>query len=99
MNIVQTDVRQSLVQLLAAQGVVEEASRQLSKARDVAAGTQLQYSAGQTTLPLLLNAQTQRASAQTNFASASYSFLEAEQTYLYALGANDRQDGLTYGSR
>ena len=86
---VQSDVRQALVRLIAQQAALEQTSKELSKARDVASATQRLYSAGQTTLPLLLNAQVQLTGAQTDHLVAEYSLRVDEQAYLYALGEND----------
>jgi len=84
-----SDVRQSLVQLVAAQAALDQSAIELAKARDVLKATQLQYRAGQTSLPLLLNAQTQLATAENDHLVSLYALRQAEQTYLYALGEND----------
>jgi outer membrane protein len=86
---VESDVRQSLVQLIAAQSAFALTADELTKTHDVLAATQRQYRAGQTTLSLLLNAQTQLAQAETDRLTARYTLRTAEQNYLYALGEND----------
>jgi outer membrane protein len=91
---VESDVRQSLVQLIAAQAALAQTADELAKARDVLVATQTQYRAGQTTLPLLLNAQTQLAGAETDRLTALYALRQAEQTYLYALGENVPGEGV-----
>ena len=50
--------------------------------------TQAQYRAGVTTLPLLLNAETQLTQALTDQVTVIYTLRQAEQTYLYDVGAN-----------
>jgi outer membrane protein len=92
---VESDVRQSLVQLVAARAALSQTADELRKASDVLAATQRQYRAGQTTLPLLLNAQTQSADAETDHLQALYGLRQAEQTYLYALGENDSLQGVS----
>jgi outer membrane protein TolC len=86
---VRADVREALVQLIASQAALDAAGDELKKARDVVAATQIQYRAGQTSLSLLLNAQTQLSSAETDRLTALYDLRQNEQTYLYALGEND----------
>jgi outer membrane protein len=87
--VVESDVRRSLVQLVAAQRAFALTDDELAKTRDVQAATQMQYRAGQTTLSLLLNAQTQLSQAETDRLTARYALRTAEQNYLYALGEND----------
>ncbi len=91
--IVESDVRQALVQLVATRAALGQTRDELKKARDVLTATQRQYRAGQTTLPLLLNAQTQLAGAETDHLQALYGLRQAEQTYLYALGDNVSSGG------
>lgn len=92
---VESDVREALVQLVAARAALEQTNDELKKATDVLAATQRQYRAGQTTLPLLLNAQTQLSGAETDHLQALYGVRQAEQTYLYALGDNDSIGGVS----
>jgi outer membrane protein len=86
---VRADVREALVQLIAARAALEAVETELSKARDVLSATQTQYRAGQTSLALLLNAQTQLTNAETDRLTSIYDVRQSEQTYLYALGEND----------
>lgn len=85
---VQFDVRQALVQLIAQQAALAQTKIELAKASDVLSATQTQYRAGQTTLPLLLNAQSQLAGAESDRLTAQFALRESEETYLYALGGN-----------
>jgi outer membrane protein TolC len=48
--------------------------------------TDAQYKSGVTTLPLLLNAQTQLTTAQSNYVQALYAYKVAQQNLLYAEG-------------
>lgn len=91
--VVESDVREALVQLIAARAALAQTIDELDKANDVLAATQRQYRAGQTTLPLLLNAQTQFSGAETDHLQALYGLRAAEQSYLYALGENDSTEG------
>jgi len=52
----------------------------------VLSGTQEQYRAGVTTLPLLLNAQAGLTQAENDRLTATYALHQAEQSYLFALG-------------
>jgi outer membrane protein len=94
---VQVDVRQSLAGVTAAQSALTQVDTELAEARDVLQATQRQYTAGQTTLPLLLNAQAQLSSAETDRVTALYVLRQAEQTYLYALGQNDEYAHVSTG--
>jgi outer membrane protein TolC len=85
---VELDVRQALLNLLTAQNAVTQSQAELTQAQTVLSATQAQYRAGVTTLPLLLNAQTQLTQAQTDELSAVYTLRQAEQAYTYALGEN-----------
>lgn len=85
---VELNVRQALVGLVTAQGAVAQAQAALAKAQEILKATQAQYTAGVTTLPLLLNAQVGMTQAQTDLLSAFYGLRQAEQTYVYALGEN-----------
>jgi outer membrane protein TolC len=58
----------------------------LDQARVVLDVTNAQYKAGVTTLPLLLNAQSQLTTAQSNYVQALYSYKVAQQNLLYAEG-------------
>jgi outer membrane protein len=86
---VSTNVRQGLVQLISARAALAATDDELSKARDVLSATQRQYREGQTSLALLLNAQTQLSAAETDRLVSLYDVRQSEQTYLYALGEND----------
>lgn len=83
-------VRQALAGLVSAESAVSQAQLELADAREVLNATQAQYRAGVTTLPLLLNAQVALTQAETDRLNAVYQLRQAEQTYLYALGENDR---------
>ena len=88
-------VRQALVNLISAQAALQQAEAELNKAQEVLRATQAQYKAGVTTLPLLLNAQVGLTQAQTDQLNAIYALRQAEQSYLFALGENDTQLGLS----
>jgi outer membrane protein len=83
---VELDVRQALATLISARTALTEAQAELSGAQTVLAGTQEQYRAGVTTLPLLLNAQAGLTLAENERLSAIYALRRAEQNYLFALG-------------
>jgi len=89
------NVRQALVNLVSAQAALQQAEAELNKAHEVLRATQAQYKAGVTTLPLLLNAQVGLTQAQTDQLNAVYALRQAEQSYLFALGENDVQLGLS----
>ncbi|HEX5275947.1 MAG TPA: TolC family protein [Candidatus Rubrimentiphilum sp.] len=86
---VELSVRQALVGLISAEAAVGQAQAELSKASEILRATQAQYSAGVTTLPLLLNAQVGLTQAETDQLNAVYALRQAEQAYLFALGEND----------
>ena len=83
---VELQVRQALATLISARTALTEAQAELSGAQTVLAGTQEQYRAGVTTLPLLLNAQAGLTLAENDRLSAIYALRRAEQSYLFALG-------------
>lgn len=85
---VQLNVKQTLVNLIAARQALDQAQAEDLKANDVVRSTQAQYRAGVTTLPLLLNAQVGLTTALTDQVSAIYTLRQAEQAYLYAVGSN-----------
>lgn len=86
---VELNVRQALVGLVSAEAAVGQSLVELSKAQEILHATQAQYSAGVTTLPLLLNAQVGLTQAESDELTAVYALRQAEQTYLYALGENE----------
>ncbi len=90
---VQSDVRQALVQFIAQRAAYDQTADELATASGVLSATQTQYRGGQTTLPLLLNAESQLAGAEMDRLSAQYALRQAEQAYLYALGENDLAEG------
>ena len=79
-------MRQALAALISARTALTEAQAELQGAQTVLAGTQEQYRAGVTTLPLLLNAQAGLTLAENDRLAAIYALRRAEQTYLFALG-------------
>jgi outer membrane protein TolC len=85
---VQLNVKQALVNLVAAYASLTQTNAELAKAQDVLRATQAQYRAGVTTLPLLLNAQVGITQALTDEVTAVYTVRQAEQTLLFAEGAN-----------
>ena len=85
---VQLNVRQSLVNLVAAYAALDQTNAELAKAQQVLQSTQAQYRAGVTTLPLLLNAQVGLTQALTDEVTAVYTVRQAEQALLFAEGAN-----------
>jgi len=85
---VQLNVKQALVNLVAARAQLDEVQAEYAKALDVLNATQAQYRFGVTTLPLLLNAQVGLTTALSDQVTAVYALRQAEQTYLYAIGAN-----------
>ncbi|HEY0614535.1 MAG TPA: TolC family protein, partial [Candidatus Elarobacter sp.] len=82
------NVRQALVNLVAAYAALDQTNAELSKAQQVLQSTQAQYRAGVTTLPLLLNAQVGLTQALTDEVTAVYTVRQAEQALLFAEGAN-----------
>jgi outer membrane protein TolC len=85
---IQLNVKQALVNLVAAYAALDQTNAELAKAQDVLRATQAQYRAGVTTLPLLLNAQVGITQALTDEVTAVYTVRQAEQTLLFAEGAN-----------
>jgi outer membrane protein TolC len=85
---IQLNVRQSLVNLVAAYAALDQTNAELSKAQQVLQSTQAQYRAGVTTLPLLLNAQVGITQALTDEVTAVYTVRQAEQALLFAEGVN-----------
>jgi outer membrane protein len=85
---VQLNVKQTLVNLVAARGAFDQTQAELSKAQEVLKATQAQYRAGVTTLPLLLNAQVGITQALTDQVTALYTLRQAEAAFSFAEGAN-----------
>jgi outer membrane protein TolC len=85
---VQLSVRQALAGFVSAKAGIDLVNVEYSEATQVLQATQAQYKAGVTTLPLLLNAQTQYTQALVDRVNAVYTLRQAEQTLLYATGAN-----------
>lgn len=79
-------VRQAYLGLLTAASSLSAAKAALDQARVVLDVTNAQYKAGVTTLPLLLNAQSQLTTAQSNWVQALYSYKVAQQNLLYSEG-------------
>ncbi len=84
----QLNVKQTLVNLVAARGAFDQTQAELAKAQEVLKATQAQYRAGVTTLPLLLNAQVGITQALTDQVTALYTLRQAEAAFLFAEGAN-----------
>lgn len=80
------DVAQAYLQLSTAQSSRKAAQAALDQARVLLDVTNAQYKAGVTTLPLLLNAQSQLTTAQSNYVQALYAYKVAQQNLLYAEG-------------
>ncbi len=80
------NVQQSYLQLATADSSLNAAKVALDQARVVLNVTNAQYKAGVTTLPLLLNAQSQLTTAQSNYVQALYAYKIAQQNLLYAEG-------------
>jgi outer membrane protein len=80
------NVQQSYLGLQTAGSSLNAAKVALDQARVVLNVTNAQYKAGVTTLPLLLNAQSQLTTAQSNYVQALYSYKVAQQNLLYAEG-------------
>jgi outer membrane protein len=85
---VQLNVKQALVNLVSAYASLTQTNAELAQAQTVLRSTQAQYSAGVTTLPLLLNAQVGITTALTAEVNAVYTVRQAEQALLFAEGAN-----------
>jgi outer membrane protein len=79
-------VRQAYLGLATADASLKAAQVALNQARVVLDVTNAQYKAGVTTLPLLLNAQSQLTTAQSNYVQALYAYKVAQQNLLYAEG-------------
>ncbi|MGZ3576024.1 MAG: TolC family protein [Vulcanimicrobiaceae bacterium] len=86
---IQLNVRQALAGLISAEAAVAQTQVELANALEQVKATQAQYKAGVTTLPLLLQAQTNLTTAQTDRLTAIYNLRQAEQTYLFSLGESD----------
>ncbi len=80
------NVQQAFLQLGTASSSLNAAKVALDQARVVLDVTNAQYKAGVTTLPLLLNAQSQLTTAQSNYVQALYAYKIAEQNLLFAEG-------------
>ena len=80
------NVQQAYLQLVTAASSLNAAKVAQDQARVLLNVTNAQYKAGVTTLPLLLNAQTQLTTAQSNYVQALYSYKVAQQNLLYAEG-------------
>jgi len=80
------NVQQAYLGLGTADSSLNAAKVALDQARVVLDVTNAQYKAGVTTLPLLLNAQSQLTTAQSNYVQALYTFKIAQQELLYAEG-------------
>ncbi len=85
---VQLSVKQALTNLVSASAAFDQTQVEYATALTVLQGTQAQYKAGVTTLPLLLNAQVGLTQASVDRVNAVYALRQAEQAYLYALGSN-----------
>jgi len=80
------NVQQALLGLQTAVSALSAANTELSQAQTVVNVTNAQYKAGVTTLPLLLNAQSQLVRAQTDQVNALYGYKVALQQLQYAEG-------------
>lgn len=80
------NVQQSYLGLQTAGASLNASKVALDQARVVLDVTNAQYKAGVTTLPLLLNAQSQLTTAQSNYVQALYSYKVAQQNLLYSEG-------------
>ncbi len=85
---VSLNIKQTLANFVTAFAALEQTQQQYATAVTNVRSTQAQYRAGVTTLPLLLNAQTQLARAQSDQVTAVYAIRQAEQAFLFAIGAN-----------
>ena len=85
---IQLNVKQTLIGLVSARAALDQSQAQYNLANTVYQATNAQYRAGVTTLPLLLNAQTQLTTALIGQVNAIYALRQAEQAYLYATGQN-----------
>jgi outer membrane protein len=82
------NIKQTLANFVTAFAALEQTQQEYATAISNVRSTQAQYRAGVTTLPLLLNAQTQLARAQSDQVTTVYTVRQAEQAYLFAIGAN-----------
>ena len=80
------NVQQAYLQLVTSASSLNAAKVAQDQARVLLNVTNAQYKAGVTTLPLLLNAQTQLTTAQSNYVQALYAYKVAQQNLLYAEG-------------
>ena len=80
------NVQQAYLGLLTASSSLNAAKVALDQARVVLDVTNAQFKAGVTTLPLLLNAQSQLTTAQSNYVQALYAYKIAQQNLLYSEG-------------
>ncbi|HXN09301.1 MAG TPA: TolC family protein [Candidatus Acidoferrales bacterium] len=80
------NVQQAYLQLVTAASSLNAALVAQDQARVLLNVTNAQYKSGVTTLPLLLNAQTQLTTAQSNYVQALYAYKVAQQNLLYAEG-------------
>ncbi len=80
------NVQQAYLGLLTAASSLNAAKAALDQARVVVNVTNAQYKSGVTTLPLLLNAQSQLTTAQSNYVQALYAYKIAQQNLLYSEG-------------
>ena len=83
---IQLNVKQTLTALISARSALDATQAEYNEAITVYRATNAQYRAGVTTLPLLLNAQTQLTTALTDQVNAIYTLRQAEQAFLYATG-------------
>ena len=80
------NVQQAYLQLVTAASSLNAAKAAQDQALVLLSVTNAQYKAGVTTLPLLLNAQTQLTTAQSSYVQALYAYKVAQQNLLYAEG-------------
>ena len=85
---VSLNIKQTLANFVTAFAALDQTRQEYATAISNVRSTQAQYRAGVTTLPLLLNAQTQLARAQSDQVTTVYALRQAEQAYLFAIGAN-----------
>ena len=85
---VSLNIKQTLANFVTAFAALEQTQQEYATAISNVRSTQAQYRAGVTTLPLLLNAQTQLARAQSDQVTSVYALRQAEQAYLFGIGAN-----------
>jgi TolC family type I secretion outer membrane protein len=80
------NVQQAYLSLSTASSSLNAAKVALDQAQVVLNVTNAQYKAGVTTLPLLLNAQSQLTTARSNYIQSLYSYKLAQQNLLFAEG-------------